>query len=152
MRINRSLDNFKGVILVSDGSKELEVWVDTLLDSEWNIFRMTEASSVLSRTLFVIKHMECPLFCVSKLKNKHHWVPLNPSTLCNHILFERPLCWCNYWKTFIVLLKLKSSCQIVRWIFPCLMKIGTSSWPSFLKYTPMRSMSVLNSIIHTEKW
>ena len=69
-KINRSLDDFKGMTLMLDRSKGLEVHVDESFASEWDSLNSPEDTLVLSRTVFVIKHMGCPLHCESKLQTK----------------------------------------------------------------------------------
>jgi len=69
-KINRSLNEFQGMIFQPDKNRGLEVYVDASFAGEWNKLNASEATSVLSRTGFVIKYMGCPLFWLSKLQSE----------------------------------------------------------------------------------
>ena len=53
-----------------DTSKGIEVIDDASFASEWNRDAFEETSSFLSRTGFVIKCCNCPMFWVSKLQEE----------------------------------------------------------------------------------
>ena len=73
-RHNKTLNDFQGMKHKPDRAKRIEVFVDASFAGDWNKLFSDEPSSVMSRTGFVIKHMNCPVHWVSKLQT---WITLS---------------------------------------------------------------------------
>ena len=60
----------KGIILKPDPMRGIECFVDASFASEWDKTRSDDASTVLSRTGYVILYMGCPILFVSKMQTE----------------------------------------------------------------------------------
>ena len=69
-KLNRSFDEFKGVMFRPKVSEGLVACVDASFAGDWNVLGSAEATSVMSRTGFVTKCMGCLVFWVSKLQTE----------------------------------------------------------------------------------
>ena len=71
-RIGRYLRHSRdrGVIFKPDKSKGLECYVDADFAGGWNPMNPNDASNLMSRTGFVIKYADCPIYFSSKLQTE----------------------------------------------------------------------------------
>ena len=60
----------QGIIFTSDKNKSMDVYVDASFAGEWNTEWSDEASSVMSRTGYVISYANCPVIWYSKLQTE----------------------------------------------------------------------------------
>ena len=67
-RLNRSLNYFKRILFNPDPSKGLIVYVDSSFAGEWNKLSCSKPTPFMSRTVFVITDMGCPLYWLSKFQ------------------------------------------------------------------------------------
>ena len=71
-RIGRYLKGTKnkGIILKPDKKKGIECYVDADFAGGWDKNNSEDVASVFSRTGFIIKYMDCPIYWVSRLQTE----------------------------------------------------------------------------------